>query len=340
MIKGAAKALGLAGVIAGCLLAGNDASACTRYLCNTAGQPVVVARSMDLFMSDKAGMAVFPRGMARTSLSGPSPISWTSRYGSAAITALGTATTDGVNEKGLAANSLYLGKTEYQPPDGRPSLDVGLWAQYVLDNFSTVQEALDGLEKVRIAGLSLGGQTWPVHLAVEDASGDSAVIEYVKGKLKIHHGREFTLMTNEPELDVQLANLRRYKPFGGTLPLPGDIDPMSRFVRVAAFAKTLPVAKSPEDAVALAAGLLRTVSVPSGAQDYSGNEDTSDTWQTRWFSAADLTDKVYYFQSMTSPNVFWVDLKKIDFGPERKPVQIDAYDTSLSGDITARFETH
>lgn len=332
----AATRLGLGGIAAVCLLSAST-HACTRYLSNADGRPVVVARSMDLFTNDKATMAVFPREMPRTSHSAQAPIAWTSRYGSVAITGLGIATTDGVNERGLAANALYLGKTQYQQPDGRRSLDVGSWAQYVLDNYATVHEALDGLEKIRIAGLNLGGMNWPVHLAIEDASGDSAVIEYVNGVQKIHHGREFTVMTNEPELDVQLANIKRYKPFGGALPLPGDIDPMSRFVRVAAFAKTSPAPTSGTDAVALVAGLLRTASVPKGSQDYSGNEDAADTWQTRWFTAADLTSRKYYFQSMTSPNAFWVDLTKIDFTPGRKSVQIDAYDPTLSGDVSGRF---
>jgi choloylglycine hydrolase len=34
-----------------------------------------------------------------------------------------------------------------------------------------------------------GGHKSTVHLAIEDASGDSAVIEFVKGVQKIYHGK-------------------------------------------------------------------------------------------------------------------------------------------------------
>ena len=48
-----------------------------------------------------------------------------------------------------------------------------------------------------------------VHLAIEDASGDSAVIEFVNGKQVVHHGREYRIMTNDPPYDQQLALLKQ-----------------------------------------------------------------------------------------------------------------------------------
>ncbi|MFL1875417.1 hypothetical protein ACIKT0_09445, partial [Hansschlegelia beijingensis] len=39
----------------------------------------------------------------------------------------------------------------------------------------------------------------------------------------VHHGTEFTVMTNEPPLDVQLKNLKNLELFGGPKSLPGDI---------------------------------------------------------------------------------------------------------------------
>ena len=46
-----------------------------------------------------------------------------------------------------------------------------------------------------------------VHLAMEDASGDSAIVEYIGGKPVVHHGRQYTSMTNDPTYDEQLALL-------------------------------------------------------------------------------------------------------------------------------------
>ena len=55
-------------------------------------------------------------------------------------------TADGMNEKGLVANILYLAESDYGKPDGsKPPLSISLWGQYALDNFATVAEALDAL---------------------------------------------------------------------------------------------------------------------------------------------------------------------------------------------------
>ena len=61
-----------------------------------------------------------------------------------------------------------------------------------------------------------------LHLVIEDATGDSAVIEYIDGKAKIYHGREYTVATNSPTFDKQIEHLKEYKMFGGEKPLPGD----------------------------------------------------------------------------------------------------------------------
>lgn len=148
----------------------------------------------------------------------------------------------------------------------------------------------------------------------------------------VHHGKEYTVMTNEPAFDEQLANLKRYKLFGGDLPMPGDVDPLSRFVRAASYLKTLPAPKNEVEAVAGAYSVARNVAVPFGAEDTSGSE-TEDSWPTRWFTLADLTHRVYYFQATTSPNLYWVDLAKLPIDEGSPVLSVDAYDAALTGDI-------
>lgn len=48
-----------------------------------------------------------------------------------------------------------------------------------------------------------------VHLASEDASGDSAIIEYTKGKPVIHQGRRYQIRTNDPICDEPFTLLSR-----------------------------------------------------------------------------------------------------------------------------------
>jgi penicillin V acylase-like amidase (Ntn superfamily) len=315
-----------------------SALACTRVFWNTNKQAKIVARTMDLFMSDQARIVASPRGVERVSDTGSGkPLKWVARYGSVAVTALGVATSDGLNEKGVSVNLLYLDKTTYEPRDERPGLSNAQWSQYVLDNFATVTEALEGLKSVQIVSVKAAGQEWPLHVSIADATGDSAVIEFINGKMVVHHGSEFTVMTNEPALDTQLANLKRYRTFGGKEAMPGDIDPASRFVRASSYLKMLDEPQDLRQAVAGAYSIARNTAVPPGAKDTSGQENVADTWSTLWTTIADVTNKTYYFQSTRSPSMYWVDLTKIDFKEGAPVLSVDAYGAGLDGDISARL---
>lgn len=312
--------------------------ACSRVFWNDNGQANVVARTMDLYMSDKAELVVSPQGLVREGLTGDSnAANWTAKYGSATVTAFGIAATDGLNEKGLSANLLYLTGSEYATRDEAvPGLSNIMLAQYVLDRFATVDEALTGLDSVQVVATEVVGRTWPLHLSIADASGDSAVIEFIAGEMIVNHGRGVTVMTNEPSYDEQIANLANYKPFGGELALPGDIDPLSRFVRASTFLATLPEPKNAHEAVAGAYSVARNVAVPFGAQD-SSDTSTEDTWSTLWFTLADTSHLNYYFQSTQSPNLYWVDFDLVDFSKGAPVLKVDAYDQTLSGEISGRL---
>ena len=49
------------------------------------------------------------------------------------------------------------------------------------------------------------GEAGTVHLSVSDASGDSAIFEYIDGKLVIHHGKQYQVMTNSPIFSEQIG---------------------------------------------------------------------------------------------------------------------------------------
>jgi penicillin V acylase-like amidase (Ntn superfamily) len=315
------------------------ATACSRVFWNDNGQANVVARTMDLYMSDEAELVISPRGLERDGGTGDdNAATWTSQYGSAAVTAFGVAATDGLNEAGLAANLLYLTGSEYAERDESfPGLSNVMIAQYVLDNFATVREALAALDTVQVVATEVVGRTWPLHLSLADAGGDSAVIEFIDGRMVVHHGRDVTVMTNEPTYGEQIANLANYRPFGGDLSLPGDIDPLSRFVRAATYLETLPAPENVREAVAGAYSIARNVAVPFGAQDSSAS-GAEDTWSTLWFTLADTTNLTYYFQSTRSPNLYWVDFDNVDFSEGAPLLKVDAYDYTLTGEISERLE--
>lgn len=312
-----------------------NAYACTTVFWNNTGNEAkVVARSMDLYISDLPKIVVYPRGVQRSGEGGDNSLMWQSKYGNVVVTIFNShAVSDGMNEHGLAVHLLYLSGTQYETPNSdTQKLSNLMWAQYILDNFKTVNEAITSVDKFQIIATELHGKTWPIHLTMEDRTGDSAIIEYIDGKMKIYHGPQYQVMTNEPAYSKQLANLKRYQPYGGKLPLPGDPDPLSRFVRATTFLKTLPPPKNTVESIAGVLSVMRTASVPFGAQDFSDNH-TEDAWPTRWISMADVTNRIYYFNSTTTPNIIWLDLKKLNFSKDAPILEMDPTNARLNGEI-------
>jgi penicillin V acylase-like amidase (Ntn superfamily) len=122
------------------------ADACTRSLSVGDNNTVITGRNMDWKEDMASNLWIFPAGMKRDGASGPRSIAWTSKYGSVIVSGYEAGTTDGMNARGLVANLLYLAESDYGTPDGsRPLLSISAWAQYVLDNYATVAEAVDAL---------------------------------------------------------------------------------------------------------------------------------------------------------------------------------------------------
>jgi choloylglycine hydrolase len=329
--------VGFATAAAACLGFVDAANSCSLILWNDNGQAVVAARTWDLYREDEARLVYLPRGIARRGVAEGNAAQWKSKFASAVLTAFDAGASDGMNEAGLSAHLLYLHGTEHETPDTRPAVSNLQWAQYVLDNYATVAAALDGLKTVQVVSSKAVGREWPLHLAIEDATGDSAVLEYVDGKLVVHHGKDVTVMTNEPTMDEQLANLKRYKLFGGDLSMPGDVDPASRFVRASSYLKTLPKPANTYEAVSYLAGVARNVAVPFGAHDTSGS-DSVDTWPTRWGTIVDLTHKIFYVIPANNPAVFWVDFAA--FNPKSsKILAIDPYNVRLGGNVSKQLKS-
>ncbi|WP_047488039.1 linear amide C-N hydrolase [Terriglobus sp. TAA 43] len=294
-----------------------SADACTRAVYHGADGEVITARSMDWKVDVGTNLWILPRGMERSGATGPRSLHWTSKYGSVIASGYDISTTDGMNEKGLVVNLLWLAESEYPKFDGsKPGLAISLWAQYMLDKYATVAEAIDALEKepLLVATAQVPGEERlaNLHMSMSDSSGDSAVVEYVKGKQVIHHGREYQVMTNSPTYDQQLALESYWKDIGGTTMLPGTNRAADRFARASFYINAIPKSEDPDMAVASVFSVIRNVSVPFGIT----TADQPNISSTRWRTVADQKRLVYFFESALTPNVFWVKLSDIDFSHE------------------------
>ncbi len=289
------------------------AFACTRCLHVCVDNTVIVGRSMDWMEDPKSEIWVFPRGMQRQGAAGPQSLEWTSQYGSLIVSFYGAASVDGMNEKGLVANTLYLAESDYgRPVAGRPTISIAAWAQYILDSYATVAEAVAALEKepfTVVAPVLPNGSPGVGHVALSDPSGDSAILEYIAGKLVIHHGRQYTVMTNSPPFDQQLALNAYWKEIGGDVMLPGTSRASDRFARTSFYINAIPREMTGQRAIAAVFGVIRGASVPLGIATPGMPNIASTIWRT----VHDHGTRTVFFDSATSPTVFWLPLADLEF---------------------------
>lgn len=289
---------------------------CTRLLYEGPYKTVLTARSMDFSMDIPANLWILPRGMKRSGQVGVNSLTWHSRYGSVVTSAWDIAVPDGMNEKGLVANMLWLVKSEYPQFDEnatKKGITISAWAQYALDNFATVKEAVEELKKenfVVVSDVIPGTDKFTtVHLSLSDASGDSAIFEYINEKLIIHHNSAYTVVTNDPTYQEQLAIESYWREVGGSKLLPGSNKSSDRFVRGAYYLNAIAPTNDAYIAMVTLMSILRNVSVSYGIT----SADEPHIASTRWRVVADHKNLLYYFENVLTPNTIWVDLKKIDF---------------------------
>jgi choloylglycine hydrolase len=317
--------------------------ACTRVLHVTKDHKyTLTGRNMDWYVKYPTSFWKFPKGMKRDGLTKNNPLQWVSKYGSIAIVQTSqsqNAAADGMNEKGLVANLLYLTETKYPKRDtAKKGLATSIYLQYLLDNFATVKEAIKEIEKNSFQVVPVpipNSQHLPtMHIALSDATGDSAVVEFIDGKTVIHHSDKYQIMANSPTFEKQLSLNAYWQEIGGNTFLPGTRKSADRFVRASFYNQMLPYPKNSRDAVAGVMSVMRNTSSPFGKSDPKKPNISS----TRWRVIEDQKNLVLYYESTDAPNVIWVDLKQFDFSKGSGVKSLNADDFMLVGEVNKNFK--
>ena len=297
---------------------------------------------MEFGIDLQSKISVFPRAFKYQG-TGPDNkpgLAWEGKYGIVGMDGMGMPLlTDGINEMGLYVGDLYLpGFAKYQDvPKGAEGnaispLDV---AGYLLSTCQSVEEAKAAIQKVFVWPMLVPQlkSVTPLHYPVHDAAGNSAVFEYIDGKLAIHNN-PVGVLTNSPHFEWHMINLRNYVnlsannvpdlkldgdeviPIGqgsGMLGLPGDATPPSRFIRAVALTQSVLKAENVQDATKNAFHVLNNFDIPKGfARETQEGQTIYD--YTSWSSMADLTQKIYYYRGYDNYKFYGVPLKNLDFG--------------------------
>lgn len=252
---------------------------------------------------------------------------WKTKYGYLGRAAFnGEKIIDGLNTEGLSVAILYLPGTQFptfDPKDQKPVLAIYDIASFLLSQAKTVSEALGLIRSHQLVQSAVKEKEGifikdlPIHFAIRDKTGESAVIEFIDGQTKIHE-KAGDVLTNAPPFDWQLKNADVYRSllaenkttnekFDKTFPnyeeiyknssykgeanlmgMPGDFTPPSRFARAQVLLNNFPPPDSRPVALSQAMSLNDSLGVPvlKGAAS------------TLWSSIKDLDDLVYYVKNI------------------------------------------
>lgn len=324
---------------------------CTRTLFVADNNLVITGRNMDWKEDMATNLYIFPASIERSGSVTNKPVKWISKYGSVIAAGYDSGSVDGMNEKGLVANLLYLVESSYPSPlSSRCDLSISMWLQYVLDNFSSVKETVKKLitEPFNLIPVTLpNGDLSPLHLSISDSTGDSAIFEYISGKLCIHHDKSYKVMTNSPPYEQQIILNEYWKQIGGLSFLPGTNRASDRFVRASFLLDAIPKTIAPQyinsvvkqsftyQAVAEVSSVMRAVSVPLGITTPEQPNIASTIWRT----VSDHTNLVYYFDSATRPNAFWVDFANLKLNPGAPIKKLTLQGGEIyAGEVSANFQ--
>ncbi|WP_196888067.1 linear amide C-N hydrolase [Aureivirga sp. CE67] len=184
------------------------------------------------------------------------------------------------------------------------------------------------------------------HFPVHDAKGNSIVLEYLNGKLIVTDLAPIYVLTNDPEIAWQktnvinnyigisplnVQNLEGHSDFAalgnnfkcytnsqgtGFKGIPGSSTPVDRFVRTAMMINFAEPVKKEKDAVNLGFHIINTVDIPKGiSREHEAGTTYLDTLtfdHTQWGTICDTKNKNYYVRMYNSPEVFKVNLNKLD----------------------------
>lgn len=288
--------------------------ACTTF-CFMQDKTWIYGRNYDWF-TEHCLIMINKRGVAKTALTQDNPAQWKSMYGSITFNQYGREfPLGGMNEAGLIIELLWLEQTRYPEPDQRQAVGELQWIQYQLDNCSNVEEVIATNRTIRILSRAV-----PLHFLVCDRTGNAAAIEFLDGKMVVHHGSDLpqTALANSTYASsVQLYENIDDDETKESL-LTADYS-LKRFVWAAHGVEEWDP-ETNESSIDYAFKILDKVAVPS-----TMFRIVYDPGQSR----------IYYFNRSNS-QVRHIDFSAFDYSCDT-PVKVLDINAGQTGDVTAMF---
>ena len=294
------------------------ANACSRIVAITPRHGVVVSRTLDWSetLGEIAEVSVVGQHRTTRNRSGryKQAASWKVKYQTLSFVeplVFDDTTSEAINTVGLSASLLYMGESEkFQKThrdSGAPAVNLNNIAGFLVENYSTVQEALDAhqagkwqcawAECIHAEGDKIHG----LHFAVQDKTGHIALFQFTEAGEVIYDNRkgdeDIKVMTNDPLLWKQRV-MQEYVGKNNIRRMDADIHPYSRHQRLTAYLEAQKF--KPEYSRANVDAMVTLVMDAGGSVPYDLiDEATQKCYQTQMkiqyhFETGDISFKSYH----------------------------------------------
>lgn len=263
---------------------------------------------------------------------------WTSKYGAVYAVGYNAGITEGMNEMGLCMNGLFCKGTIYNSPEQEDddAMSLAMICAWVLDNCANTKEALELVrsQDFKVVGATFdGGTTSTLHWGITDATGASAILEFVDGHLNIYEGQDMPMLTNTPTYPQMLAVNDYWESVGGYNMLPGSVRSTERFVRGHFFLGAVKHTNDLNEGMTIIRSIMDNVAVP-----FQYLKEGVEQMQTQWHSFSNLRDRTYYFANTRDLGLYYIDLKKCNLNPGAPVLYLDTQNAEgLVGDVTSKM---
>lgn len=271
---------------------------CTTFVLK-AHDGLFLGRNLD-WVSDQGLVVVNQRNTAKSSFvfAPEKAIGWVSKYGSVSFNQFGKEFPyGGINEKGLVVE-IMVSEAEYPEADERPMVNELQWIQYQLDNCATIEDVLATDSKLRI-----GQAHESLHYIICDAEGNTAVVEFLNGKMVHYTGKSLPVPVLENE--SYSSSMNNY-----------TNNDQCRFTT--------------------AANLVKKYNGTSSGVEYSFKILQQVALSAEWSIVYDITQKQIHFKTTSNEKIRVIDLNSFDFSCNNNAISYNLAQND-KGNINDKF---
>ena len=293
------------------IITGGITSACTTFSFTDEKGNIVFGRNFD-FPMGAGHIEINKRNMRKTAFvnSSGKTLEWVSKYGSITFNQIGKEFPyGGMNETGLVIEQMWLQDVQYPAPDERYEISALQWIQYQLDNAKSVDEVIASDTMVRISHTEFT----KLHFLVADASGKTASIEFLKGRMVVHteENLPFPVLTNctynNSLVYKKSIDQKEDRPFDAWTE-----NSSGRFVKAAA--------------------MIKNYRPGINIIDYSFDilDSVAQRGSTQWSIVYDITHRIIRFKTEKNQTIQILEMKDFDFSCNGPDIYAGVSDT-ISG---------